>query len=113
MTQPTQAQIEAAAKGLHAHDMRNGLEHREWRELSALDCKGYYTQSEVALAAAAEAEEQKDWRGMYLRDTSKLTDQIIAERNATIERCAQVAKNYGRGGWTGIAAAIMALKDKR
>ena len=105
MTKPTQAQIEAALA-----EFEDELTASQRKLLTAEICR---------VIAAAEAGNQKDWRGMYLRDTSKLTDQILAERAATIERCAQVALNTKPNTRPGtrslqekIAAAIRALKEK-
>ncbi len=96
MTQPTQAQIEAAAKAMRYIDSETYPDN--W----------YQTMADAALTAAAEVGETKlPWR------EHKIVHGSNAAVIAAIERCAEVAEEYdGPSGRHGVAAAIRALKDK-
>ncbi len=104
MTEPTQAQIEAATKAVT-------------RELS-IGGSDENTIAIAALTAAAEVGEQKDDEDFYhINDAVWLRKRALERQDAAIERCAQVAENTP---WhreyaifrNNIVAAIRALKDK-
>ncbi len=108
MTDPTQAQIDAAAKAIC--DYRHYPDTEAWMNLGELQ-GDYRTMAEAALTAAAQVGED--------RAAQKIIEPIIKDAittavNLTIERCAQVAETWKNGGSTesgGIAAAIRKLKD--
>ena len=90
MTEPTQAQIEAAAKAMQYIDSEAYADN--W----------YMLLAEAALTAAAEVGEPST------QQRERLQDQYI--RNVTIERCAQVAEKYQNASPNYIAAAIRKLR---
>ncbi len=94
MIEPTQAQIEAAAKTMFE------AEQLARRKATESDCR---VLARLALTAAAAVGEEKEYSEYLEEQIAKVASQTKA---ATIERCAQVADDRGYGH---IAAAIRAL----
>jgi len=97
---PTPAQIEAALRELNRQIPPDG-QIEAWDEVVR-----------IALTAAAEVGEQ-DPAVEWVERVKHFEAADRQLKNATIERCAQVAKNWDGYGdpRDGIAAAIRALKD--
>ena len=95
MTQPTQAQIEAAKKLIYRFEHESMALHRIQRD--------WLVKEIAALTAAAQVGEPYD-----IAHIARTAAVITKAKQDTIERCAQVADNMGDKV---IAAEIRKLKD--
>lgn len=109
MTEPTQAQIEAAARAIFENISDIDGDEADWILLRD-DCAAG---AKAALTAAAEVGELRSTPTMHLQTNDGYTFTKMLD-HGTIERCAQVADKEAKfcSEAENIAASIRALKDK-